>query len=363
MVCATHTHAAPSIVSDMFEACIVDETYVVKVSDACKSVLRSAVADARPARLDYGAGATNIGINRRRKISTPSLRHPGFTGRIANRPNSGGANDGKVYVLRVSRENSIPLYVVAGACHPSIIRSANISADYPGLIRENMSNFLGADVDVMFLQGFAGNLRARLLLDEPFKLWPPAALRRFVFDRHKFKTDTSETEAGLIAAQFARNALAVQLKESPGTDIESSVEDLDIRLDGARDIEEIMESNATPAEIRQRVLSFLEGIGSEPGINLNLQHLKVGEINFVALNAEVFTEYAIALEQFSDRFVIPVGYANGMIGYLPDSAGLQEGGYEPDRSRVLFGIPSRFSTNTEQAVHAKFRRMLGERPI
>ncbi len=111
--------------------------------------------------------------------------------RIANRPNAGGANDGKVYVVQVSREGSFPLYIIVGACHPSLIRSGSISADYPGSLRDSMSKVVGADVEIIFLQGFSGNLRARLLASEPFKLWPPAALSRFVFDRHTFRKDTS----------------------------------------------------------------------------------------------------------------------------------------------------------------------------
>jgi hypothetical protein len=356
VVCATHTHAAPSIVPDLFEPCIADTAYIAHVSEVCENVLAEALKDARPARIEYGAGPTNIAINRRRRISTPSLRQP-FNTRMANRPNSSGANDATVYVVRVCREGSPPLYIIAGACHPSLIRGSSVSADYPGLIRVGMSKVLGTEVEFMFLQGFSGNLRARILLTEPFKLWPPETLRRSVFDRHTFKKNTSTDDAVFIAGELARNAVAVPLRTSPVRPIESNIEELDIALDGRKDIEALMTSLGTSADLRQRILFSLDGFDADKGGRLHLQRLTIGDINIVASNAEMFTEYAIALAQISDMFVVPVGYANGMIGYVPDSASLQGGGYEPDRARVLFGTPSRFSTKTEQAVLSQFRKL------
>ena len=47
------------------------------------------------------------------------------------------------------------------------------------------------------------------------------------------------------------------------------------------------------------------------------------------------------------------GYSNGMLGYLPTTKDLLEGGYEVDKSRKNFGIDSRISVENEKIIKKK----------
>ena len=53
-----------------------------------------------------------------------------------------------------------------------------------------------------------------------------------------------------------------------------------------------------------------------------------------------------------------MGYSNGMLGYLPTTKDLLEGGYEVDKSRKNFGIDSRISVENEKIIKENILTLL-----
>ena len=63
----------------------------------------------------------------------------------------------------------------------------------------------------------------------------------------------------------------------------------------------------------------------------------VGDAIFVGVNAEVFSRFAAHVRASAGEAVYVVGYANGVLGYLPTAAAFAEGGYEVDAAHFFYG--------------------------
>lgn len=94
-----------------------------------------------------------------------------------------------------------------------------------------------------------------------------------------------------------------------------------------------------------------------PFAELELQRLDLARgLSLLAANAEPVVEYGLYTRQISGGSVLPAGYSNGMLGYVPTARQIAEGGYESDESGLYLLLPSRFSPEIEgrvrQAIHS-----------
>jgi hypothetical protein len=55
------------------------------------------------------------------------------------------------------------------------------------------------------------------------------------------------------------------------------------------------------------------------------------------------------IKQLSQGGTLPLGYSNGMVGYVPTAAQIAEGGYEGDSSSVSFGLPAPLRRRSKNA--------------
>ena len=89
-------------------------------------------------------------------------------------------------------------------------------------------------------------------------------------------------------------------------------------------------------------------------IPTDLQVLRIGPVDFVAISAEAFSRMADELRKLHKRQTYVIGYANGQIGYLPFREIYAEGGYEINDSykyRMNFMIaPGGYEILRDQAV-------------
>jgi len=65
--------------------------------------------------------------------------------------------------------------------------------------------------------------------------------------------------------------------------------------------------------------------------------VSVGDVVFISLNGEVFSQFADWLRDAAVPRVYVVGYANGGLGYLPTLAAYAEGGYEVEVAHIFQG--------------------------
>jgi hypothetical protein len=84
---------------------------------------------------------------------------------------------------------------------------------------------------------------------------------------------------------------------------------------------------------------------------LEITRLELAEnLILAAFNAEMVVQYGLFIKDRFNRRVLPLGYTNGMIGYVTTAEQLAEGGYEPCGSTPYFNLPAPFAAGTEARI-------------
>src|SRR5207237_7654952 len=163
LVGASHTHTAPALDPGKPRLGPCDPDYAALVTERAAELLgRLAAIDPVPCHVDYRTGAADHAINRRRPGWHVSLRHLPYRG-VRRAPNPAGPRDETLHLLTFSDPTDRPLAVLwSYACHPvGFPARTRVSADFPGVVRRALRDAHGAELPVLFLQGFAGDVRPR----------------------------------------------------------------------------------------------------------------------------------------------------------------------------------------------------------
>ena len=330
----SHTHAGPTTVTlrAMGQA---DEAYVHMVERWTAGAVRLALRNARPARLAFGTAESSIGLNRR------ELR----AGRIILGENPSGRYDPTVSVLRiVDAATGRPLACwFSHATHPVVMGPANtgISAEWPGAAVAALRATLGCPA--VFAQGCCGDINpvrrgehavARSVGNElagsaliaweralPLDLsarGSQAVLETVALPLHR----PTEAEARTALAQAEENLAAFH---------------------AARGDEPLSEEQSrrmvVPSLVgwARRYLAAAGGEGPDT-VGMDVQALRLGDLQIVATAAEAFVAYSDAIRERSrTEHSVALGYSNGCFGYLPTADAFPNRGYEVDTAFKYYG--------------------------
>jgi len=341
-VAATHTHCAPLLLDTSFGGLSADLKFVAEVIGKTKLAINAAIGQTMEASIEVAMAPASVSINRRaRRLDRSALGRLRLKRPMANRPNFSAPVDNTVRALWLRAHSAAdPDIVLVGAgCHPSILRGEMYSADFPGHIEDALNARCKRPVRAIFLQGFSGNTRAKLLETAPLAIWPAGRAFEWAFDHSRFRKDSLVSDAEWVAGMIA--AAVAGARRSPPADVclSAAVTELDLPID-ARDSERKVERKV-PFRIRTWAVS--------------------DQVRLLGLEGEVFSEFALWLaadDEATGTMTIPVGCVGGIAGYVPTAASLAEGGYEIDRSRDLFNLPNRFAPEIEQVLKAGIRSHL-----
>lgn len=333
LVTATHTHAAPQIHPGIHDGFPPDQAYSALLMSRAQEAARLAVAAAVPAVVELARGRVDVAINRRRSVLDPTALARGLVRRVvANRPNADALVDDLLMVLRVRAQDNGTLLgmCVNMACHPTAGPGWPASGDYPGALAEELA-LRHKGCATVFLQGFTGDQRPKLTRVVDFNLRHPLRSAFFwVFDRvHFVKNNPPE-----VVRDLARRVADVVDSAMPWRAVD-------------------MHISAAVKEIR---LPLEKG-----DLPVRIQCLGLSRDTFLmCVEGEVFSSHARWLRSQVDASVdiLSVGYSGGMVGYLPDSEALARGGYEPDRSLSLFGLPGRLAPDAPGALRTAMLELL-----
>jgi hypothetical protein len=97
-----------------------------------------------------------------------------------------------------------------------------------------------------------------------------------------------------------------------------------------------------------------------PFAPLTIQRIDIAhEISLIAMSGEICCDYGLFIKRLDPlRFLVPMGYSNGMVGYICPSRYFEEGGYEPFDSVKFFGLPAPFSPEIERLIKGAVRKLL-----
>ncbi len=330
---ATHNHSGPQT-SRLFSRSLgaADERYLQFLRDAAVRAGEAARGNLEPITLERGSGLCNIGIHRRKSIA----------GEIRMAPNPEGPVDPEVTVLRFGAGDRNPkALLVHYTCHPTVSGANEVGAEYCGLAMAEIEDQF--PVVATFLQGCCGDIRPALVRDGEF-----------------YRGDAGDAAA--VAADLAREVQRVlsggMTSCAPGALVIGGLE-TPVPLQPAPAIAELsaqQEGAGIIGEWSRLLLAEPERLNWSPTLESTRLELADG-VGLITFNAEMVVEYGLYAKTTSQRRLLPVGYSNGMIGYVPTRRQIEEGGYESAEAFRYYAYAAALAPEAEAAVMAHIRRL------
>jgi neutral ceramidase len=298
----THTHAAPEVGPPAVSKVLLgsrfdhewDREYTARFTSSLIAAIKEAKAKLEPARLQTGVGMSMANINRRAKD---------VDGKVTLGLNPDGPADRQIGLMRLERPDGSLIALVANyAIHGTVMSGENklISGDAPGVVAAYCEQKLGATV--LLINGAAGNLAP---IYSVYATPNAGHLNQFRV---------------LLGDKILAGAAAMP----------RGTEEVRIRLDEATVESPLRSGLAWPAELG--AYSRTDSAGRVL-VRLPIRFALVNDTAIWSAPGELFCEIAIAVRNvspFARTFYF--GYTNGWFGYLPTSAAVAEGGYEPNTS-------------------------------
>ena len=334
LLSASHTHSGPQTCENMSTVIgRTDEVYMTFLRDSIVRSVAACLDDMEKVELYTGRESCGLGINRRRITA----------GRAEFAPNEDGTVDRDTMIIKFMTGGRIKAVLYSFACHPSTVGTDRVTADWPGWARLSIEEaFPGAAV--LFIQGCCGDIRVRTVEDGYF--------RTGTMD----DVEALGRELGAVVVNACRGDMQ---KEKPC--LETDLEKITLPLREPPDKPQLddMAQNGTRRE-QAWAQSLLAGYGTEkPEILYAIQRITLSHsVDIVAMEGEVCVEYGLFAKSLDpERFIIPAGYCNRNPGYIPTRRMLGEGGYEPDESRLYYGLTS-FNKNIEGKIQDCLKELL-----
>jgi neutral ceramidase len=320
---ATHTHVAPSVVSQL--AAEADPAFVERLRHAVLAAAERALARLEPVAMFAGTGhLEQMGWNRRAMFADGSSKmygHAGMPGFIGLE----GPRDPSLDVLFArDRHGHVPGVVLSFSTHPNAIENDSVySADIPGEVRRVLKQVLGPDVVVLYLTGAAGNT-APSILDPSLPQQP-------------WRGEAGLVRSGLYLGGEAAKvfASAVVPMDAPVLRLEQMTLSLPIRSwprpEDATYPEPLTSGGWQEARAyyERAAAEWPRRLAEESPVPVRLSVLRVGDAALCTNPAELFVEYGLAIRERSPARVTLISeLTDGYVGYVPTERAFTRGGYE-----------------------------------
>lgn len=322
---ATHSHSGPQT-SFRFSKQLGEPSkeYLDFLTDQVLHSVDIATTDTENVRLRIHKGKGDIAVYRRKKID----------GVMLNAPNTSVPIDDDLTVISFISDQQVEKAIwIHYTCHPTCTGANIISGEYPGttckIVEEAYPNS-----NVAFLQGFSGDVRPALVKDGYFYSGTIDDMTKMGAKLADDVLDVLNGEGAAIKTEpFAFETVRVPLSFS-GDNVEKNV----------------------PEALEEEWPALVKNINGD--YTLSIQYVKISEdLALLCCNAEMVQAYGQFIKQIDNR-ILPLGYSNGMVGYVSTEKQLKEGGYEPIESLYYFGYPTTLAASTEDTIQQNIRKVL-----
>ena len=331
MLSTSHTHSGPATIS-LRGLGKRDAVYVEELTRKLIGAVKMAFDSVRPAKVGFGTGQVQIGINRRQRLKT---------GAMAIGQNPSGPVAPYVDVMRVDDESGRPMAVLfSHAAHPVVLGGKNllVSADYPGYAMRLVERIEGCVA--MFAQGCCGDVNSN-------------PVGRTFEDARRLGTILGGHTIG-VAESIRCSDDDVRLKaisrkiELPLQDPLPPEETSRLVIEYRERLEEAKRRGEHRGQIylHEGMLGWAEDMdklasSGKTGLTkgFEIQAIRITERAVIlGMAGEVFVDYQIDLKRRSPyEMTMVFAYTNGCIGYVPTADAYPEGGYEVDMAYKYYG--------------------------
>ncbi|MCC6588707.1 MAG: neutral/alkaline non-lysosomal ceramidase N-terminal domain-containing protein [Bryobacterales bacterium] len=328
---ASHTHSAP--VTDTVlrvaypfgpEHEPVIARYTEKLLTQVVDVIGSALADLKPATLEFGQGNAGFATNRRRV-------------RLRNLP---GPVDHDVPVLAVKGADGAMRAVVVGyACHATSLNDDLVSGDWPGFTQIELErSYPGATAYFVTGAGADSNPLPR-------------------------RTEELSKHYGGALAEAASQVLSQKMTPVTGP-LKAAFGTVDLPFADVPNREQLQARLDSKDQYERRHAQYLLKRIEQDGklwdhYPYPVQVWQFGNaFRMILLGGELVVDYALRLKKqygWMDTWI--AGYTNDVFAYIPSLRVLKEGGYEGGGAMLVYGQPSPFSVAVEELIVDKVERV------
>lgn len=337
---ASHTHGSP-MTTGQFSPMLgkLNRDYVEFLERRTEEAIAGAHDNLECVSMERGAdNCFGIGINRRKLID----------GVAVMAPNPQGLNDQEVTVVRFVAHNARTKGVMFHfTCHPTTTSDNRVTSDYCGAAMEILDRELGDGVSC-FVQGCCGDIRPSLLND----------------DQTGFRSgnDGDVGRRGQALAELVLKVMRRPMSALTPARLRGWTAQAQLPFRQAPAWDDLQPDERDPEEIAAwKTLLRSDPDRLKPTGTLNMQLLQIAdELSLLAMDGEIVVEYGLYAKLLSHNKVLPLGYSNGLLGYIPTARQIREGGYESDSSTVYFGFPSILSPRVEANVRRAIEQIVSD---
>jgi hypothetical protein len=274
-----------------------------------------------------------------------------LVGHSFNRTRSQGIIDPTVTTLKVERLDGSPLaFVVNFAAHPTVTtdwRPFDVSRDLPGEVCDLIEQALPGAI-AMYVQGACGDVNFLREYIDPDRHHEPARLLASVALEAQVEAGTMHSEKVAFASEIARIPTrrwsrdevlrdreeaqrrlqagdTSHWRETIGKSMTNRPDDMVLRH-GGDEFKAVMAMARFHVEWTTRILEDLE---TRPEyVETEVQSLRLGDVYITANSSEFFSPFAMAIRRQAPGSGLMIAcYANGRVGYLPDSHDIEARSY------------------------------------
>ncbi|WP_127586102.1 hypothetical protein [Paenibacillus koleovorans] len=325
---ATHSHSGPQS-SFRFHRLLgrADADYVDQLEAKLYAAVEEAASNLEPVTVERGQGSCSIGVQRRKYVD----------GKVFGGAFEDGIADPNVTVVRfVKGSGAAKALFVHYTCHPVTTSANELSSEFTGHAMEQLESEMDGTV-CLFLQGCCADIN--IYREQAPAEW--SGFQAIAFFGDRLAVSVRDVLQGpmkpLAPMRLSGNRLVVPLALRP--------------LASREKLETIAGAGESPYdEWAEEMLR--KGDSRVSKLPLEVVRLDVAEgLQLLAMNAEVVVEYGLYAKALSPN-VLPMGYSNGMIGYVPMEYQLRLNGYEADSSTYYFHMPAMLEPAIEADVKA-----------
>ncbi len=324
-ICASHTHGTYNIDKD-FLFNNYSEEYRNHIEKSIINLIDQTF-NLSPINVDIFTSdieVEGISINRRKTFfNFKKLKKTTQT-----MPNIKGLNDKdlNLIVFKNSDTKKIINIIARYSCHPVSNPDNCFGPDYPGVLRNKIIKKFSHNTNLMFLQGFCGDIRPNLIKKiEGLK----DRLRYFLYGnlfRQSEKNDSKDI--GIKLSNYVLDAL-----------------------------ENLKKINVDKKIItKETIIKVPLENGKFAPRDLLITLWNINDLKMIFSSSEMFSEYSL---KFKKKYsAISIGYTNGMCGYIPTKKEIPKGGYEVQKCSKKFRFNSIIHQDIENTIHKKVEELI-----
>lgn len=334
---ASHNHSGPGT-SENFTKLLeeVDDDYLSELQVNVLTAISKSQENLQEVHMKKAKYYLDLNVYRRENMNNVIKMMPNFEVEV----------DKTVTLLKfVNLEDKPVGLIVHYPCHANVANINYVHGDYPGVLMKLLDDYY--DMTSMFMQGCTGDIRPKITIGNEFFSGNFESVQQFA---NQFYNSLIVQEEKLKYEDIELNNLTIQrhlLKMD--IDLYSNNQELENQLLS----EDQLEHQWAEVVYKKK--------------NRDYETLVITEICFgkdftiLGYNGEMSGEYSRFAKKVNDKGVLSIGYTNGMIGYIPTSNQLNEGGYEAEDSTLYFALGGKLNDRNEEKIKEKIKDILEDK--